>query len=85
MVDGTYQPGADGKPAWQPRSPEELDRITALVKSSIGFDEKRGDQVNVVSMRFVPDEVPVAESAGLLGLHLEKPDFMHLAQTALFG
>jgi flagellar M-ring protein FliF len=85
MVDGTEQPGADGKPTWQPRSAEDLERITALVKSSIGFDEKRGDQVNVVSMRFVADEVPVAESAGLLGLHLEKPDFMHLAQTALFG
>ena len=85
MVDGSDQPGADGKPAWQPRSAEDLDRITALVKSAIGFDEKRGDQVNVVSMRFVADEVPAADSGGLLGMHLEKPDFMHLAQTALFG
>jgi flagellar M-ring protein FliF len=85
MVDGTDVPGPDGKPVWQPRPAEELDRLTALVKSAIGFDEKRGDQVNVVSMRFVPDEVPPAESAGLLGMHLEKPDFMHLAQTALFG
>ena len=85
MVDGTDQPGADGKPVWQPRAAEDLDRITALVKSAIGFDEKRGDQVNVVSMRFVADEIAVPESSGLLGMHLEKPDFMHLAQTALFG
>ena len=28
MVDGTDSVGADGKPAWQPRSAEELDRIT---------------------------------------------------------
>ena len=52
MVDGTDTVGADGKHAWQPRPAEELDRITALVKSAIGFDEKRGDHVEVVSMRF---------------------------------
>ena len=85
MVDGSDQPGSDGKPVWQPRSTEDLDRITALVKSAIGFDEKRGDQVNVVSMRFVSDQMPVEESGGLLGVHLDKPDLMHLAQTALFG
>jgi flagellar M-ring protein FliF len=85
MVDGTDQPGADGKPVWQARSGDDLARITSLVKSAIGFDEKRGDQVNVVSMRFVADDVAVPESGGLLGLHMEKPDFMHLAQTALFG
>src|ERR1700722_16236779 len=85
MVDGTDQPGADGKPAWQPRSAEDLDRITNLVKSAIGFDEKRGDQVNVVSMRFVADNSLVADNGGLFGLHLEKADIMHLAQTALFG
>jgi flagellar M-ring protein FliF len=85
MVDGSDQPGADGKPQWQPRSAEDLERLTSLVKSAIGYDEKRGDQVNVVSMRFVVDEQPAPESGGLLGMHLEKPDFMHLAQTALFG
>ncbi len=36
MVDGTDQPGADGKSVWQPRSAEDLDRITNLVKSAIG-------------------------------------------------
>ena len=35
-------------------------------------------------MRFVSDNT-LADTGGLLGLHLEKPDFMHLAQTALFG
>ena len=57
MVDGVDQPGADGKPVWQPRSAEDLERLTGLVKSAIGFDEKRGDQVQVVSMRFVADDV----------------------------
>jgi flagellar M-ring protein FliF len=85
MVDGTDQPGADGKVAWQARSTADLDSITGLVKSAIGFDEKRGDQVNVVSMRFVSDEAGVADTGGMLGLHMDKADFMRLAQTALFG
>ena len=86
MVDGTDSVGADGKHAWQPRAAEELDRITGLVKSAIGFDEKRGDQVEVVSMRFTDEDSRRSPTAaGLLGLHLEKADLLHLAQTALFG
>ena len=85
MIDGIAVPGADGKAVWQPRANEDLERITSLVKSAIGFDDKRGDQVSVVSMRFVVEEPPAAETGGLLGVRLEKPDFMRLAQTALFG
>jgi flagellar M-ring protein FliF len=86
MVDGSDAAGADGKRTWQPRAADELDRISGLVKSAIGYDEKRGDHVEVVSMRFTTDEPPpVADSGGLLGLHLEKADLMRLAQTALFG
>ncbi len=86
MIDGTDTVGADGKHAWQPRAGEELDRITGLVKSAIGYDEKRGDHVEVVSLRFASeDTAPVADTGGLLGLHLEKADLLHLAQTALFG
>jgi len=86
MVDGTDTVGADGKHTWQPLPPEQLDRITSLVKSAIGYDEKRGDHVEVQSMRFAADDTaPVVNDSGLLGLHLEKADLMHLAQTALFG
>lgn len=35
-----------------PRSKEELDQISALVKSAIGYDESRGDTVEVVNMPF---------------------------------
>ena len=85
MVDGTDQPGPDGKPVWQPLPQGDLDRLTVLVKSAVGFDDKRGDQVNVVSMRFVTEAPPAAESGGIMGVRLEKPDFMRLAQTGLLG
>ena len=85
MVDGVAAPGTDGKLVWQARTAEDLERITTLVKTAIGFDDKRGDQVSVVSMRFVVEEPPAAEIGGLLGVRLEKPDLLRLAQTALFG
>jgi flagellar M-ring protein FliF len=86
MVDGTSNAGADGKQTWQPRPAEELDRIGSLVKSAIGYDEKRGDHVEVVSMRFTADDAAtIAENRGILGLQLDKGDLLHLAQTALFG
>ena len=88
MVDGTVKRGADGKPAWTARSQAELDQIATLVKSAIGFDNKRGDTVSVVSMPFTApgtDEMPQAPS-GLFGaLHLTRDDIMKLGQSGVLG
>ncbi len=86
LVDGAEDKGADGVLAWRPRSAEELERIARLVRTAIGFDEKRGDHVEVVNMRFAADpDSAGTEAHGLLGLPLERADLMHLAQTALLG
>ncbi len=56
LVDGSYAKNDKGEPVYQPREKEEIDRIAALVRTAIGFDQKRGDQVEVVNLRFA--EVP---------------------------
>jgi flagellar M-ring protein FliF len=72
VVDGRYKPAEkpaaegedakeeekDAKPemVYEPRSQQELDQITALVKSSVGFDEARGDKIEVVNMQFAAVE-----------------------------
>jgi flagellar M-ring protein FliF len=48
VVDGK----SDGKGNYTPRSAAEMTQITALVKSAIGFDKARGDQVQVANMAF---------------------------------
>ena len=58
LVDGVYAPGADGKLVYQPRAAAELERIGALVRTAVGFDKARGDQIEVVNLRFA--EVPIA-------------------------
>ncbi|MEZ0261951.1 MAG: flagellar basal-body MS-ring/collar protein FliF [Alphaproteobacteria bacterium] len=75
LVDGSYAPDTsvkkpkDAKDDWQPprkyapRSDQEIQQITALVKSAVGFDEDRGDTVEVVNMQFAENtftEGPVA-------------------------
>jgi flagellar M-ring protein FliF len=42
---------------------EELDQITSLARDSMGFDEKRGDSINVVNASFSPasETTPVTE------------------------
>lgn len=62
LVDGNYV-DVDGDRTYQARTQDELDRINTLVKSAMGFDQVRGDMVEVVSMRFVkPEEVIIKES-----------------------
>jgi flagellar M-ring protein FliF len=52
LVDGVREPGADGTSAFRERTAEELARLAALVRGAAGLDERRGDRVEVVSMRF---------------------------------
>ena len=87
LVDGAEEQGAGRQAAPGSRArAEELERIARLVRSAIGFDEKRGDQVEVVNMRFAADRTAAgAEPRGLFGLPLERADLMRLAQTALLG
>ncbi|WP_367273128.1 flagellar basal-body MS-ring/collar protein FliF [Ferrovibrio sp.] len=73
LVDG------EGKRAYQPRSPEELQQLTALVRNAIGFDQGRGDNVEVVSMRFAePGDIPEELDPDL------QPIFMGLNKRDLF-
>lgn len=52
LINGIYN--VDGSDVtYAERSPEELNRLTELVKSAVGFQENRGDSVSVDSMRFM--------------------------------
>jgi flagellar M-ring protein FliF len=62
LVDGAYTPDANGQQTYTPRQQDELDRIATLVRSAMGYDQKRGDQVEVVNLRFA--ELPPGADAG---------------------
>jgi len=86
LVDGIYAKNDRGETVYQPRDKEQLDRIAALVRSAIGFDQKRGDQVEVVNLKFAdpPAAIPVNEPAGLFGvLSFTKDDVMNLIEMVV--
>ena len=87
LVDGTYAKDDKGNVTYQPRSKEELDQIAALVRSAIGFDQKRGDQVQVVNLRFAETPAnPIVEPTGWLSmLHFTKDDIMSLIEMLVMG
>lgn len=96
LVDGTYETDtsvekpADAGPDWTapkkyiPRTQEELEKITALVKSSAGYDESRGDTVEVVSMPFADTDifdVAAAAAANDNIMGFPKAEVLEMAQT----
>lgn len=88
LVDGTYTKGQnDNETTYAPRPQEELDRIAALVRSAVGFDERRGDRVEVVNLRFAESAgIPqiADESGGFLGmLRFTTDDIMHAINLAV--
>jgi flagellar M-ring protein FliF len=86
LVDGSYTKNEKGEMVYQERSKEQLDRIAALVRSAIGFDQKRGDQVEVVNLKFAeaPIVPPLAEPTGLLGmLQFTKDDVLYVIELGV--
>lgn len=85
LVDGTYAGPATGEQTYTPRTPQEIEQITRLVRGAIGFNEERGDSVDVVNLRFAkPDVLPEAEEGGL-PLGLQGADIAQIIQTAVIG
>lgn len=94
LVDGRYEVDAEAKPpegeeeGWEaprkyvPRSAEELERITNLVKAAVGYDESRGDTIRVENLQFTVEEVAevkITDDMMLFGF--QKADLLALAET----
>jgi flagellar M-ring protein FliF len=86
LVDGSYGKNEKGDLVYKERSKEELDRIATLVRSAIGFDQKRGDQVEVVNLKFAeaPAVPQISEPTGLLGMvQFTKDDVMYIIELGV--
>ncbi len=85
-IDGiTAPPGKDGKPgAYTPRTQQEIQQIEDLVKTAVGFDATRGDQVKVTNIKFPQPEDQGLEKQGLLS-GFDKNDIMRFAELGVLG
>ncbi|WP_075215429.1 flagellar basal-body MS-ring/collar protein FliF [Mongoliimonas terrestris] len=84
VVDGRWQTDDTGTQTYVPRAAEELQQIQALVRTAMGFDQNRGDQVEVVNLQFA-DGPPKAEldavEAGLFDF--SRNDLMRFAEMGV--
>jgi len=85
LVDGVWEPQPGGSPTFRERTPEELQRIATLVRSAVGFNEQRGDTVEVVSMRFADPPVAAPEPRGLFDLSFSSTTIARLIESALYA
>ena len=97
LVDGRYEVDANAvKPegaaedwmaprVYVPRTQEELDKIAMLVKSAIGYDESRGDTVEVVNMQFAESDMfdAIVPDDKIMGF--ARADVMGMAETLILS
>ncbi len=57
MVDGLYQKNANGNLEYIARSQSDLDKMTQLIKTAVGFKDERGDMMSVVDIPFTKDVI----------------------------
>ncbi len=82
LIDDAHTLDKDGKPHTVALTQEQLDHVTQLVKDAVGFDESRGDVVNVVNSSFT--EEPAAPEGTLESPPLwEKPLFFDLLKIVM--
>lgn len=82
LVDGIYTKNEQGEEVYTPRSSEELEKLEQLVKSAIGFDVNRGDDVQVINLQFaeMPADVFAEDSFEWL-----QEDLSSIIQTLVLG
>jgi len=79
VIDDKQTVGAKGETVRTPLKPEEITRLIALVKETVGFNEARGDSLNVINASFtVPAETPIPDQP-----LIERPWVKDLAKQGL--
>ncbi|MBE6459143.1 MAG: flagellar M-ring protein FliF [Alphaproteobacteria bacterium] len=80
VVDGVYEKNAEGKEVYRPRTELEMEKITALVKSAVGFDANRGDTVDVENMRFTGIASDADDAPQILYMGFTKDELLRIAE-----
>ncbi|SCA57831.1 Flagellar M-ring protein [Candidatus Terasakiella magnetica] len=83
LVDGVYTRDEEGNVTYEARSQEEMDQISTLVKSAIGFTDDR-DRVDVINMRFAAIE-QIDDTEEIVFWIFTKPELMHYAEMVVLG
>jgi flagellar M-ring protein FliF len=82
LVDGRMVPDESGALVYTELAPAELEQLEALVRSAVGFDQARGDVLEVINMPF---NLPVAAPLEVPWLDIDKRDLVRLIELAVLA
>ena len=83
LIDGRYSGGTGTEPAtYEARSEQEIQQLSRLVRSLVGFNGDRGDVVEVINLPFVVTDPKTVVDGGPL---LSKQEMIRLAQVGFLG
>ncbi len=85
LINGTIGTTAEGETTYEPRSTEELEQLTALVRSAVGYDEARGDTIEIVNMRFIDPTEGLGEEDGGSFFDFGAGQLMRVAEILVLG
>lgn len=84
LIDGTYTDDGSGQRVYVPRSEAELAEFRRLVETAIGFNQARGDQVEVINLRFAQGEIMIEEEPRPM-FGMGKNDYLRIAEILILG
>ena len=83
LVDGTYERNENGELVYSPRNPEQLEQIATLVRSAVGYDQTRGDRVEVINLQFAEGPQTVFDDEGDELFAFTKDDYMRFTELGV--
>ena len=84
LVDGTYRVDENGERQYEARPTEEMELLATLARTAIGFNEDRGDTVEIINMRFVDAEIG-EETFEEIFFGFSKEDLMRFAELLVLA
>ncbi len=84
LVDGTYTVNEEGQRTYKPRPEQEMTQLANLVRSAIGFDDNRGDKIEVINMQFAAGEEKPDEPL-VMFFGLDKNDMLRMAEILVLS
>ena len=85
LINGRIGTTAEGETTYEPRSAEEMEQLAALVRTAVGYDEARGDKIEIINMRFVDPTERLSDEAGGSFFDFGGAQLMRVAEILVLG
>jgi flagellar M-ring protein FliF len=83
LIDENQTVNEEGDRVSEPRPQEQMELLSTLVRGAIGFDEDRGDQLELIQMQFASFEAPEEELELFFGMG--KNDILRVVEVLLLS